>query len=128
LIGIGVASVFQKPCAAVVGVVGVTPDPGAGIAIGAGFVGATGVGVPAGGAGGVGVVGFVGSVGFVGFVGSVGLVVPVATFVPLLYVQPNIAAVITRIITDIENLFMGPFLLLNSFGFSRCRYFTRTQP
>src|SRR5579871_5430910 len=69
-------------------------EPGAGIAIGAGFVGATGVGVPTGGVGGVG---FVGPVGFVGSVGPVGLVVPVATFAPPLYVQPFSAAVTTRI-------------------------------
>ena len=90
-------------------------DPGAGIAIGAGFVGATGVGVPAGGAGVVGVVGFVGVVGlvgFVGFVGSVGdvglvgFVVPVATFDPLLYVQPFSAAATITIIAAMETFFI----------------------
>jgi hypothetical protein len=104
LTGIAVGSVDQTPgpfaSASIV-------EPGAGIEIAAGFVGATGVGVPAGGAGVVGVVGFVGLVGSVGVVGSVGLVVPDATFVPPLYVQPNIAAVITRIITDRETFFMN---------------------
>src|ERR1700743_3889720 len=123
---IGVVSVFQKPCAAVVCGVCVTPVPGAGIAIGAGFVGATGVGVPAGGAGGVGGVGFVGLVGSVGFVGSVGLVVPDATFVPLLYVQPFNAAANTRIIAEMRTFFMGPFLLQNSFIFSLPLLLTRT--
>jgi hypothetical protein len=80
--------------------------------MGAGFVGATGVGVPTGG-GFVGG-GFVGG-GFVGggFVGG-GFVPPVATFVPLLYVQPFSAAATTRIINAIDTFFiLGTFLLSN---------------
>ena len=98
--------------------------PGAGIAIGAGFVGATGVGTP-GGVGFVGFVGFVGSVGLVGFVGSVGFVgfvgfvVPEATFAPLLYVQPLSAAATTRIIAAVKTFFiLGPFSLETLYGFS----------
>jgi hypothetical protein len=83
--------------------------PAGGIAIGAGFVGTTGVGVPAGGGvvgGGVvggGVVG--GGVVGGGVVGG-GFVPPVATFDPLLYVQPFSAAAITTIIAAMETFFI----------------------
>ncbi len=88
--------------------------PGAGIGTGAGFVGATGVGVPAGGGvvgggvvgGGVvggGVVG--GGVVGGGVVGG-GVVPPVATFVPLLYVQPFNVVATSRIINEMETFFI----------------------
>jgi hypothetical protein len=87
--------------------------PAGGMAIGAGFVGTTGVGVPMGG----GLVGggFVGG-GLVGGGSVGGFVPPDATFVPLLYVQPFSAAATTRIINAIDTFFiLGTFLLSKSF-------------
>jgi len=102
-----------------------------GIGTGAGFVGATGVGVPAGGGvvgggvvgGGVvggGVVG--GGVVGGGVVGG-GFVPPVATFVPLLYVQPFSAAATTRIINEMETF----FILALSPDESRSSFFTAAR-
>jgi hypothetical protein len=51
-------------------------------------------------------VGLVGFVGLVGVVGLVGFVVPVATFGPLLYVQPLSAAATTTIIAARDTFFI----------------------
>jgi len=51
-------------------------------------------------------VGVVGVVGSVGVVGLVGFVVPVATFAPLLYVQPFSAAATATIIAAMRTFFI----------------------
>jgi hypothetical protein len=109
LIGMNSGCVVHVP-----GIGFVVSGPAGGIGTGAGFVGGTGVGVPAGGGvvgGGVvggGVVG--GGVVGGGVVGG-GFVPPDATFVPLLYVQPFKATATIRTINEMEN-----FLILALFS------------